>query len=86
MSADDYRFRGRTRIFLRNFKGAIQDYDKAIEMNPRQATTYYWRGMAKYEMGDKIGALSDFSMAEKSGYVGADKMIRKINESKRYKK
>jgi tetratricopeptide (TPR) repeat protein len=83
-SSEDFRFRGRVRFFRRDFKGAIEDYDKAIEINPDHAVSYYWRGMAKYDYGNKSGALTDFVQAEKKGCVEANKMIMRIQDAKRY--
>jgi len=43
--------------------GAIQDYNKAIELNPKDANVYYMRGNAKDNLQDYRGAIQDYSKA-----------------------
>jgi len=38
---------------LNDYKGAIQDYNKAIELNPILAKAYNNRGLAKIDLGQK---------------------------------
>jgi tetratricopeptide (TPR) repeat protein len=42
-----------------DYKGAIADFNKCIDRNPKDSKTYYMRGVAKHEMGDYEGALED---------------------------
>jgi tetratricopeptide (TPR) repeat protein len=42
---------------------AIDDYNKAIEINPKDAAAYYNRGNAYEKKGDKARAIADFSKA-----------------------
>ena len=44
-------------------KGALEDYNKAIEINPKLAKAFYNRGSVKYNLGDKQGAIQDFNKA-----------------------
>jgi tetratricopeptide (TPR) repeat protein len=37
---------------IRDTKGAIADYTKAIELNPQYADAYYNRGNTKSKLGD----------------------------------
>jgi len=46
-----------------DYKGAIDDYNKAIEINPKDADAYYNRGNAKDELNDYQGAIADYSKA-----------------------
>jgi tetratricopeptide (TPR) repeat protein len=39
------------------------DFDKAITINLQYAKAYSNRGVTKYELGDKKGALNDFKIA-----------------------
>jgi tetratricopeptide (TPR) repeat protein len=41
----------------------IQDYNKAIELNPDFADAYNNRGIAKYDLGDYRGAIQDYNKA-----------------------
>ena len=49
-SADDYLKRGNTKSDLKDCQGAIDDYNKAIEINPQYANAYTKRGLAKHEI------------------------------------
>ena len=39
-------------------QGAIEDYNKAIEINPQYAEAFNNRGIAKYALGDIAGSYS----------------------------
>jgi len=41
----------------------IDEFTKIIEINPKNATAYYNRGLTKFHLDDYIGAVSDFSIA-----------------------
>ena len=43
--------------------GAVTDYTKAIEMNPKDDDAYFNRGNSKSELKDYYGAISDYSKA-----------------------
>ena len=47
----------------KNYMGAIADFDKALEINPRFAKAYYYRGLAKIYYQNNIGAMNDFNEA-----------------------
>jgi tetratricopeptide (TPR) repeat protein len=38
----------------------IDDYNPAIKINPNDANAYYNRGIVRYELGDKQGAIDDY--------------------------
>ena len=40
-----------------DYRGAIEDYNKAIELKPDYAEAYNNRGLAKLRLDDKIGAI-----------------------------
>lgn len=42
---------------------AIQDYTKALDVDPANSFAYYNRGITKDRMGDFEGAVADFSSA-----------------------
>ena len=44
-----------------NKEGAIKDYSKAIELNPKFVDAYWCRGVVRHELGDKEGAVKDYS-------------------------
>jgi Flp pilus assembly protein TadD len=47
--------------------GAISDYNKAIELDPNNASAYYNRAISKYYTNDLNGACED---ARKSSSLG----------------
>lgn len=51
------------RLALRRLDDAIADATTAVELDPRNAIAYYWRGMARHESGQAEAALRDFSQA-----------------------
>ena len=60
MTARAYYNRGTAKVRSGDHKGAITDYDKAIELNPKYAMAYSNRGVAKYYLGNHKGAVKDF--------------------------
>ncbi|WP_322746360.1 tetratricopeptide repeat protein [Nostoc sp. LEGE 12450] len=41
----------------------MDDYNKAIKINPNFAPAYTGRGVARYRLGDKQGAIADLEKA-----------------------
>ena len=58
-----YSMRGRIKLSLEDFEGAINDLNKGIEINPSNAGIYVDRAMAKAMSRDLKGAIDDFSKA-----------------------
>lgn len=58
-----YCYKGTFKIKLGDNKGAIEDFTKAIELNPNDAEAYGNRGIAKVNLRDNIGAIKDFTKA-----------------------
>ena len=73
--ADAYYKSGIVKFDLKDYKGAIADYDKSLEKNPNYKyayRTYYNRGMAKIGTTDYEGAIKDFTQSIKlNNYVKA---------------
>jgi tetratricopeptide (TPR) repeat protein len=61
----NYINRGWAKRAKGDFDGAIADYSKAIELNPKLAVAYSNRGEAKKAKGDQEGADADLAQAEK---------------------
>lgn len=59
---DRYYQRARLRIEMKNYKGALEDYDKvfAIDSRRRSSNQYYERANAKRFLKDYSGALKDY--------------------------
>ena len=70
-----------------DYKGAIDDCDKAIAIEPRNPNYYWKRGIAKSRLGDNKGANEDFlksakvnNMKDKVIDLGKEKKEEKIKE------
>lgn len=50
---------------LEDYQGAIQDYNKVIELDPENVDAYHNRGLAKSDLGDLEGAIQDYNKAIK---------------------
>lgn len=55
--------RGRDRFQRKDYKGAIEDFNQAIILNPNNANAYYNRGLLFRELGDALSAVLDFDRA-----------------------
>jgi Flp pilus assembly protein TadD len=53
-------FRGRYRIERQNCSGALNDFDKAVDLAPANAAAYASRALARLCVGDRKGARQDF--------------------------
>ena len=56
-------FRGLRKWTIGNLAGAVEDYDKAIRLNPHDFDVYTNRAVARTESGDIESALMDFDQA-----------------------
>lgn len=63
--AKAYERRGFVNYQLRNFKDALYDYSKSIDINPAAAEPYLGRGFVKMATGDLAGAIVDFEKTTK---------------------
>ena len=59
----EYFKSGNVKYELDDYRGAIQDYNKAIELNPKDEIAYYNRGNAKSKLEDYHGAIQDYNKA-----------------------
>lgn len=48
---------------LQDYKGAIEDYNKAIDVNPNHPWAYNDRGEAKRKLNDYTGAIEDHTIS-----------------------
>ncbi len=60
---DAYFARGYSKGELKNYSGSISDYNKALEINPKNATSYLNRGLMKSYLDNHFEAISDFTKA-----------------------
>lgn len=57
----DFKEAGDLKLSQNNYTGAILDYSKAIEANPKDLDAYHIRGRAKYMAKDYAGAIKDYT-------------------------
>lgn len=62
-TAQAYYNRGFERLDMGDFAGALEDYNRSIQLNPQQATAYNNRAMAKYQLANPQGAIEDYTEA-----------------------
>jgi tetratricopeptide (TPR) repeat protein len=73
-----YLMRAHIRIIaLDDFKGGIDDYTRAIEINPEYAAAYYNRGSVKIVLGQKDSARMDLIKAGELGIPMAYEAIKR---------
>ena len=78
---DDYLpttnyYGGRLQLESKDYIGSVHDFDIAIDTNPNDDSSYYYRGYAKLGLGDKSGACSDWNKAASLGINHAKDLIK----------
>lgn len=63
--AVDYFGRGMDQVMVHNYKSAIEDFTKAVELSPEFTLAFFMRAIARYK--DMHAAEADMPDAEKSG-------------------
>jgi len=58
-----YLLKGNTNYFLANYNEAIKDYNKVIDMDPKEDGGYINRAQCKFYLEDYRGAIKDFDKA-----------------------
>src|SRR5208283_5140919 len=58
-----YENRGSTENNAGDYNGAIADFDKALEFNPKNWMFFYWRGNAEDKLGNTGNAIKDYVTA-----------------------
>ena len=62
-SASFYYIRGINRYNNGDYHQAIDEFTKALNLNPKDSNSYYHRGRSKLILGDNNGAILDFDNA-----------------------
>ena len=65
-----------------DYEGAIADYTKSIEANPKSSISYLNRGNSKFRKGDKKGACEDWTKAKELGDETATENIKNYCQQK----
>ncbi|MFM7365511.1 MAG: tetratricopeptide repeat protein [Cuspidothrix sp.] len=58
-----YFHRGLNRYTFGDIKGAITEYNQALQLYPNFAEVYYQRGISRHKLRDLPGAIADFNQA-----------------------
>lgn len=75
--ASTFASRGNKKLEYDDFKGAIEDFTKAIELKPNDTTFYQGRAISKFKLNDKNGAKTDLEKAVELGSADAQDILKK---------
>lgn len=64
-TGENYFKRARLKVYLYDFKGAIEDLNEAVKLAPDQFDVYYYRGAFLEKLNFLTEALEDFTVAIK---------------------
>ena len=71
-----YYFRGCAKVNALNYQGAIEDFQKAIELKPDYADAYFNLGRTYYLMNDVDKACEYYKLADKYGRPNLEDYIK----------
>jgi tetratricopeptide (TPR) repeat protein len=60
---------------MKDYKGAIEDFDKAIKLLPDYPDAYFNRGLAKFMSRDTLQACRDWRQAKSLGSFKAQEAL-----------
>ena len=63
LSEDDLLQQGEAKMQDGDFKGAVEAYDRVLQLNSQDVHAYVGRGKARFELNDKLGAIDDLTSA-----------------------
>lgn len=81
-----YTKSGMEKLQNNDFEGAIADFNKAIELDPKNAVAYLNRANARFGIGDLDCAVADFDKAielkpdDANGYIGRATIFLALHE------
>ncbi|CAE20475.1 TPR repeat [Prochlorococcus marinus str. MIT 9313] len=76
-TAEEYIKRAKEKFLLKNYRGAISDCSKAIEIDPKDSSAYHIRGLARIISDEKELARNDLYKASELGDKHAMEMLKK---------
>jgi len=77
VSKEAFELRGDIYMNTKTYEFAIRDYSMFLDIEPYNATIYNKKGMARYNLGDREGACSDWDKAKRYGSYDAVKNLEK---------
>jgi tetratricopeptide (TPR) repeat protein len=63
ISATNSMYNAKVKFESKDYRGAIEDFNKALSLDPRNTLAYAYRGHAKLNQEDYAGAIQDFNKA-----------------------
>ena len=75
-----YYNRGNAYAAVSDFDKAIEDYDRALELDPKMAEAYYNRGLSKLKLKKNKEAIVDLGKAGEGGLYKAYRVIKKYSK------
>ena len=84
--ADDFVALAANAMEVKDYRNALYQANKAIDLNPNQAEAYFLRGQAKLQLGQREGAIVDLQQAasqylkqnNRDGYQAAQKVLSDV--------
>jgi len=70
------------KAYHKDFQGSINDFNKVIELSPKNAMAYMNRGTSKFNINKVKDACEDWNTAAKLGFPQANEMIQKYCTSR----
>lgn len=74
-----YQFRGSAKRALGDFSGAIEDYTKAIALQPQALQSYVGRAISEFKLGHIEAGCKDMTFAGNEGYILAPNFLKMYN-------
>ena len=87
LNAKDLHNLGIEKAEQKDYKGAIEEFNQALRINPDAANTYTSRGFVRYKLGDTQGAIADYNQAIQSdpsyarAYFNRGNIRRKLGDN-----
>ena len=78
-----YYNRGNVSSALKDYRSALEDYNKAIELDPEFAEAYFNRGLTQIFLGNNKQGILDLSKAGELGVVSAYNIIKRFTDNTR---
>src|SRR5262249_28258844 len=72
-----HTYRGRTRLFLGDYRGAAADFTRALKDTPKDTRLLFQRGMALFGAGANEAALKDFDAIPAAADTYAEAQLMK---------
>lgn len=63
---------------MKDYLKSIADYNQILVLNPNDGNAYFYRGVSKYKLNDKVSACEDWNNALINSFPKAAEYINKI--------